>query len=1452
MKNNYVVYHLHSDYSLLDSCTDFKDYINRAVELGQKAICFTEHGNIYNWCTKKAECEKAGLKYLHGCEMYLTKQLEPKVRDNYHTILIAKNYDGVKEINKLVSISNQDDHFYFKPRISFDEFLHTSNNIIKISACLASPLNQLPDGDPMYTEILKHYDYLEIQPHINSDEQKQYNKKLFELSKKYNKPLIAGTDTHSLNQYKAECRSMLQLAKGIEYALEDTFDLTYKSYDELVEMFKEQNCLMANVYLEAIENTNIMADTVEEFELDKSFKYPKVYEDDVKELKARINQMFIEKIKKGIIPLEQKKQFLENLREEVRVFEKIQMCGFMLFMSDLIKWCHDNNIPTGPGRGSCCGSSVAYVLDIIDVNPVQWKTVFSRFANEDRKEIGDIDTDFAPDDRDAVYNHMIETFGERYTDYILAIGTVSDKGCIDEIGRALSRKHPENPLYSLESLKIVKADYEKNPDEARDKYPDIFYYFDGMLNTKISQSMHPCGMVVSPVTLDDNYGEVRREGKKILQIDMDAVHEVSLVKYDILGLANIGIIKDACKYANINYPKSNEINWFDGAVWQDMLKCPQGIFQFEGQFAFQMLCAFKPKNLFDMSLVTAALRPSGASYRDNLMKKQFHKNPSNIIDDMLKDNYGYLCLDENQRICTPNGFIKIKDIEKDDVVYTSKVSNKITAKYNNGKQKIYKLKTKCGTVLCTKNHKFLTQEGYVSLENIMKHIEDYCIGHKFNDCGIISYDKNKMKILGWLLGDGSVTQKSGKSINKVQFTHASLEDCLSFKTAIENAFPDMTVSLKNVKSRVHKTDLYRCNVLNKNRTNGKLGLNSLCLYLKEVGLYDKNSLNKEIPKEIFNADRDSLLNFIGAYTDTDSCITTNPIAIQYKTASKELASGLQEILRCLGFTSIISKNEYKGGNYYAIVVSSGCDYLKNIYNYSNKVRRIFNNIDDIRAIRAPKDGELPVSYITNILNKNHISLKKVQTKLNNTLYNKKYITTATARKISEHFNVKIDAIKDDIRYYRVLDIEETDKINQVYDITVDETHDFVLEGGIITHNCYQEDTIKFLKDICGLSGSDADNIRRAIGRKQKDRLDAAMPSILEGYCKMSDKPREQAEQEAKEFLQVIEDSASYQFGYNHSLAYCMVGYLCAYLRYYYPLEFITSYLNNSDNDDDIVSGYEMAKMYNIKILPPRFRHSLTKYVLDKEANAIYKGVASIKFLNQAASDYLYSLRNNEYKTFTDLLADITQAKDSKGRAYINSRQIEILIKLQFFEEFGHNEKLLNVYNLFTSLYGRKTLMKDKLADLPISFDIVAKNASTETEKQFRDINIMNILYEYESTIPNDNLKFSEQTKFEMEILGYINTTYPEVDKSLCLVKDIDTKFKPKVTLYCLQNGKEIECKIDKSVFAKHPLKKSNLIKAENFVKKPKWIKDGDNFKQSLTETEWFLTQYNIIKEDKIC
>lgn len=641
MKNNYVAYHVHTSDSLLDSCTDYKLYVDKAVELGQKALCITEHGNLFNWIEKKMYMNSKGLKYLHGCEVYLTAQLEPKIRDNYHTILIAKNYKGFQELNLLIDKSTQPDHFYYKPRITFDEFFAISDNIIKISACLVSPLRCYPKSEgadrDVYDRLCKSYDYYEIQPHIKSIDQIKYNQALVEMSKQYDKPLIAGTDTHSIDKYKAECRSILKKAKKIEYADEDEFDLTYKSYDELVEMFRQQGAIGSDLYMEAINNTNVMADSVEDFELDTTFKYPVLYDNEEQVLKKRINDMYKDKVKRGIIKPDT--QYAINVKEEMRVFKKIGMVGFMLFMSELVSWCWDNNIPIGYCRGSVGGSTIAYLTDIIDVNPIVWHTVFSRFANEDRKEIGDIDIDISPTQRHLVYEHIIDTFGENNTAYVLAIGTISDKGTIDEIGRALD--------IPLDTVATIKKKYEGSPELAREEYPELFYYFDGLVNTPISQSMHPAGIIVSPVTLPDNYGTFWNDGKRILNINMEEIHEVSLVKYDLLGLKNIEIIKDACELANIEYPKSHIINWNDDDVWSHMTDSSVGIFQFESPYAFDCLKKFGCHKVNDLSLVNASIRPSGESYRDRLLAHEKEHNPSPIIDELLKDNEGYLVFQED-------------------------------------------------------------------------------------------------------------------------------------------------------------------------------------------------------------------------------------------------------------------------------------------------------------------------------------------------------------------------------------------------------------------------------------------------------------------------------------------------------------------------------------------------------------------------------------------------------------------------------------------------------------------------------------------------------------------------------------------------------------------------------------------------------------------------------------
>jgi DNA polymerase III subunit alpha len=411
--DNYTIYHSHSHISNLtagtgaDSITKFEDYLTRAKELDMNAFAISEHGSVMNWIKKKKAIQEHGMKYIHANEIYLTKSIDKNddgklilERDNYHYMLLAKNYEGVKEINQLTSnsFSKKDGHFYYHPRLTFDELKNTSDNILMTSACLASPiwrlyskLNKLEESGNLieatrYQNELddllnwmgknRHRMFLEIQYH-NHPEQIAFNQLLLRLSKQLDIPLIAGTDTHALNAEHAKARQLFLKSKGANYGDEDSFDLTMKSYGELVGMFEEQNALPRNVYLEAIHNTNVMADMVEEFELDKTPKYPKMYDKPIEVFKNMIN----EGVKnRGIdkFPKEKKRQYFDRIKEEFDTYVKLDTVDYMLLQKNIIDWCHENDIYQGYGRGSVNGSLIAYLLGITEMDSIKHKLNFFR------------------------------------------------------------------------------------------------------------------------------------------------------------------------------------------------------------------------------------------------------------------------------------------------------------------------------------------------------------------------------------------------------------------------------------------------------------------------------------------------------------------------------------------------------------------------------------------------------------------------------------------------------------------------------------------------------------------------------------------------------------------------------------------------------------------------------------------------------------------------------------------------------------------------------------------------------------------------------------------------------------------------------------------------------------------------------------------------------------------
>lgn len=1166
--HNYTVYHLHTDYSnangYADSCSSFKEYIKLAKKQGMKALAFSEHGNIYDWIKKKQECDKAGIKYIHGVEMYLCTNLSDDDRGG-HIGLYAKNWKGVLELNKLISISTikgkaedkSDRHMYYNPRISLQELMNTSDNIIVISACLASPLNKWDNDEKRqsFQTLIKwmiknkHRCFFEIQYH-NCESQKKYNQKLYLYSKKTGIPLIAGTDTHSSSIYKAECRKILQIYKDSFYGEEDEFDLVWKTYDELIAAFKEQNSLPEEIYMQAIMNTNVFADMIEDFTLDKAFKYPTLYGENVREQwKQLIYTNFNEKLQNDklkmpskvkveceqffaehpIVPTDESEReiyetyqqlyewskittdeqqitlYKSKIIEEFKVMCKLGMESFMMFMSELISWAKDNDIPCGTGRGSVCGSMIAFITNITDVDPLVWNTVFSRFCNEDRISLGDIDVDFAGEDREKVYAYIIQRFTPEKTAYIAAFSTLQDRGCIDVLAGGLGYKdldkvmdiknkfdeyfngynkiiqeevnteelvengETESGSVSFDNHKIYMIHIgnekaKKQLDNIKRSYDnlikdnqDLFYYLDGLKGTIVAKGTHPSGIIGSPITLADNIGLFYKDGNTEMPVStcaMKAVDSLNYVKFDILGLKTVGIIKDACKYAGIPYPKSYEINWNDINVWKNMISAQQGVFQFEGDYAFALLKDFKPNTINHMSMVNAALRPSGKSYRDRMIAGEHNDNPSKEIDDLLASNNGYLI--------------------------------------------------------------------------------------------------------------------------------------------------------------------------------------------------------------------------------------------------------------------------------------------------------------------------------------------------------------------------------------------------------------------------FQEDTIKFLTDICGFTGSAADTTRRAIGKKDKELLAQQLPKILEGYCNHSSKDRKTAEEEAKQFVQIVQDSSEYQFGYNHSTAYSMNGYECVWLRTYYTIEFVAAYLNRAENKDDTNYGIELAKMNGIKIKPIQFGKSTDEYAIEKETNSIYKGIASIKYCNSIIAKELLELsRQKKYTSFIDLLDDICKTS-------IDNRQLNILTGLNFFSEFGKNKKLLQIIRLYNGVKikpeGAKSpktilpsirtcsqLKKEKIEDYAeygLSEYLIKKYAGKETPKQFSQIDNIGLLNEMAQRIPDENMSIIEQVRFEKEYLEYVTYVNPKMAEDYYIVVEYKTykdETKPYVTLRQIKTGDEIKTRIKQGkIYRQHPFGEFSILKIEGFTWDFKKKMINGEFR-TTDEQEPILEEYEVMK-----
>ena len=668
-KNQYTPLHLHTMLSNcvtnIDSITSYQEYIDAAKEFGMNAMAITEHGSVIGWCAKYEAMKKAGLKYIHAAELYVTESFDEEKRDNYHVTLLAKNYDGVQELNKLSSVAfNRTDtkivdkqkRFFYVPRISFEELLNTSNNILILTGCLGGIMNNGPaELQKKFIEFgIKHPDrfWLEVQHH-NVEQQKKHNKKLYEIHKKTGLRIVATADTHSLNADHSRGRLMLQKAKNIHFSEEDEWDLEFKTYDQLLKAFIEQGALPIDVIKDAIEETNRIANIIEPFDLDKSYKYPHIWEDSEGLLKT--------KIAKGIKwrRVNEKNNFDEykkRIAYEFNTYKHNGSIDYLLLMSDITDWCREQKIPIGYGRGSVNGSVIAYLLGITEMDAIVHGLNFERFANVDRVSLADIDTDFAPSRINEVKEYVYNRHGLQAVD-IITYNTISDKGAIRDIGRAM-----QIPLSEVNTI-CESVDDAEQYKLMRGRYPELFEYVDLCKGVAVSMGNHPCGMIVTEDDIPSKIGTLTTSTDKfpVSQIAMKEIELNSYVKLDLLKLDNIEIIAKACEYAGIPMLLPDTIDVNDMDVWRSIRDDSTAIFQWEGASGksyikrlmsdenIEALKKIDP-NMSMMSLFTignSAIRPAGNSYREELANAIVPSTGSKEIDEFLKPRFGRLCFQED-------------------------------------------------------------------------------------------------------------------------------------------------------------------------------------------------------------------------------------------------------------------------------------------------------------------------------------------------------------------------------------------------------------------------------------------------------------------------------------------------------------------------------------------------------------------------------------------------------------------------------------------------------------------------------------------------------------------------------------------------------------------------------------------------------------------------------------
>jgi len=633
----FVHLHVHSEYSLLDGAAQLEKLVAKAKELKFPAIALTDHGNLFGAIDFYLAAQKAGIKPIIGCELYVAPRGRKErggedggYEGANHLTVLVRNLAGYRNLIKLVSKAYLEG-FYYKPRVDKELLAQHADGLLVLSGCLNSEVSRLISAGEVdrareaagwYQEVFgKDHYFMEVQAH-GLDEQMKVTAETLKLAQAIGAPIAGTNDSHYLEAGHGRAHEALLCIQTGSTLLDpkrwrfSTEEFYVKSAEEMARVFAD--------IPEACRNTLAVAERCNLTLEFNTFHLPRYVVPENHTLESYLEHLARDGLKRryGATP---GAAIEERFAHELRIIEKMGFAGYFLVVWDFIHYAREQGIAVGPGRGSSAGSLVAFCLGITNVDPIRYGLLFERFLNPERISMPDMDIDFADDRRDEVIRYVAEKYGHDRVAHIITFGTLGAKAAIRDVGRVLAMTYADvdriAKLVPAFPLNITLDDaYQKSPPLAemvktQNNVRELWEIARTLEGCTRHASVHASAVVISDDPLDEHiplYKDPKRP-ELITGYAMGPIEKLGLLKMDFLGLRTLTVLANTVTLIRESRGVTIDLDALplDDAKSYALLTEARtfGVFQLESGGMRDALRGLKPSSLEDVIAMVSLYRP---------------------------------------------------------------------------------------------------------------------------------------------------------------------------------------------------------------------------------------------------------------------------------------------------------------------------------------------------------------------------------------------------------------------------------------------------------------------------------------------------------------------------------------------------------------------------------------------------------------------------------------------------------------------------------------------------------------------------------------------------------------------------------------------------------------------------------------------------------------------------